>query len=229
MEITPALGIGDLLIVKMSQVSNNLDISLININHNIITEFRLEPDRYQKFLLELIKFLFPHSQINLTNNGKHTYYYNSYPIRQVYLGDIVQDGKWKLDLENKYGDYLIFHTKLRLNNQLTSQFLKTEVIELNDFLDNYQTNKTILIVGERYIENNRETRTHQIISLYPNLMRLSKKNRVVDLTEDNLYSGALTFDQFLGDLNLINQAKLNVCFGIGGPLNICQSFSENTM
>ena len=32
MIITPHLGIGDLLIVKMKQISNNLDIDYININ-----------------------------------------------------------------------------------------------------------------------------------------------------------------------------------------------------
>ena len=39
MIITPHLGIGDLLIVKMKQISNNLDIDYININKGLILQY----------------------------------------------------------------------------------------------------------------------------------------------------------------------------------------------
>ena len=39
MIITPNLGIGDLLIVKMKQISNNLDIEYININKDLIIKY----------------------------------------------------------------------------------------------------------------------------------------------------------------------------------------------
>ena len=39
MIITPHLGIGDLLIVKMKQISNNLNIDYININKGLILKF----------------------------------------------------------------------------------------------------------------------------------------------------------------------------------------------
>ena len=39
MNITPHLGIGDLLILKMIQISNNLDINNININQDLVFTF----------------------------------------------------------------------------------------------------------------------------------------------------------------------------------------------
>jgi hypothetical protein len=39
MIITPHLGIGDLLILKIKQISNNLNITHININKNLILIF----------------------------------------------------------------------------------------------------------------------------------------------------------------------------------------------
>ena len=39
MNITPHLGIGDLLIIKMKQISNNLTIKRININKNLILTY----------------------------------------------------------------------------------------------------------------------------------------------------------------------------------------------
>ena len=38
MNITPHLGIGDLLIIKTIQISHNLDINNININKKLIVE-----------------------------------------------------------------------------------------------------------------------------------------------------------------------------------------------
>ena len=58
------------------------------------------------------------------------------------------------------------------------------------------------------------------------MMLMKKNNNIIDLTYDMLYSGNNIID-FEKDLFLINNAKLNVGFGYGGPLNICQAFSKN--
>ena len=34
---------------------------------------------------------------------------------------------------------------------------------------------------------------------------------------------------FLKDIELINKADMNICFGIGGPLNLCQAFSKHNI
>ena len=60
-------------------------------------------------------------------------------------------------------------------------------------------------------------------------MILSKQNNVVDLTKEFLYSGNPDYDDFEYQLNLINHASLNVTFGIGGPLVICQAYSTNNL
>jgi hypothetical protein len=46
--------------------------------------------------------------------------------------------------------------------------------KLNIFLENFNTKKTILILGERFIGINFETQMHKTISLYENLLVLKK-------------------------------------------------------
>ena len=101
--------------------------------------------------------------------------------------------------------------------------------DLNAFLDNFNTTKTILILGEKFIGDNYETRFHKTISLYDNLLRLKNNNNVIDLTFDVLTDGNENFDSFLHDIKLINKATCNVTFGIGGPCNLCKAFSERNV
>jgi hypothetical protein len=58
MIITPHLGIGDLLIVKMKQISNNLDIDYININKDLIIKYCENYEIKINFIINLIKLLF---------------------------------------------------------------------------------------------------------------------------------------------------------------------------
>ena len=54
MNITPHLGIGDLLIVKMKQISNNLNIDCINIHKNLILTFCENYETKINFTINLI-------------------------------------------------------------------------------------------------------------------------------------------------------------------------------
>ena len=126
--------------------------------------------------------------------------------------------------EKKYENYIIFHTKARFD-YCSSNFKSLEHI-LIDFFNNFKTNYNIIILGEKYIEQNKEAVIHNIITLYDIMMLMKKNNNIIDLTYDMLYSGNNIID-FEKDLFLINNAKLNVGFGYGGPLNICQAFSKN--
>ena len=51
MEISPPLGIGDILILKMREVSNKLDIKTIIIFENLINYYRKYPSKYLTFIL----------------------------------------------------------------------------------------------------------------------------------------------------------------------------------
>ena len=69
MIITPNLGIGDLLIVKMKQISNNLDIDYININKDLILKYCENYEIKINFTINLIKLLFPNTKIYINNNS----------------------------------------------------------------------------------------------------------------------------------------------------------------
>lgn len=86
-----------------------------------------------------------------------------------------------------------------------------------------------MILGERYIEDCLEKKYMNIIELYKNLLMLKNNNNVYDLTKEILYSGNPDFNDFLSEINLIKNAKCNIVFGIGGPLSLCQAFSQNNI
>jgi hypothetical protein len=226
MDITPHLGIGDLLILKMKEITNKFDLKNININVKLIEEYS---DNYEIKLdncKNLIAFLFPYCNIS-TNNGPCDYYIlNNYPLKQTYIYNFIN--KNLINIDNKYSDYIIFHTKCR-HDSLIDRFQNEIIKDLNFFLENFTTKKTILIMGEKFIGINLETQQHKTISLYDNLLLLKKKNNVIDLTYDILTCGNKNFDNFIFDIELINKADCNITFGIGGPLNLCKAFSEKNV
>jgi hypothetical protein len=65
MEITPALGIGDLLIWKMYSLYENKDIHTLNVSLKIINTYRTHPKEYLDFIIYLINKLFDNCNINL--------------------------------------------------------------------------------------------------------------------------------------------------------------------
>ena len=228
MNITPHLGIGDLLIVKMIQISNNLDINNININNNIILQYYENYQEKIKFITQFIEFLFTNTKYCINNNP--TDYYNiinKYKIINSYIYDFINKNSI-INFENKYSNYIVFHTKMRYDG-LMNKFDNEILPGLNIFLSNFKTSKQILILGERNIGFNNETMVHKTKSLYGNLLLLKLNNDVIDLTGDVLTCGNPNFNTFLSDIQIINQSLCNITFGIGGPLNICKAFSKNNI
>lgn len=225
MEITPHLGIGDLLIIKMKEISNNLNIKNININVNLIKEYS---ENYELKLLNsknLISILFPYSNVKLNNGPCDFYIFDNYKLNKTYIFNYIKFNHVEI---KKYCDYIIFHTKFR-HDSLIDKF-KNEIMEyLNIFFENFKTSKTIIILGEKIIGVNVETQAHKTISLYENLLLLKKNNNVLDFSTDILTSGNENFDNFLFDIEIINKSNCNITFGIGGPLNICKAFSEKNV
>jgi hypothetical protein len=221
MNILPPLGIGDLLILKMHLLSNNLEIDNFNINKSIINEYRLEPNKYIIFIEYLLNKLFPNSNKIYVNAGIDKIDRINYKLNLTYIKNhYIFDN----DFKNEYENYIIFHTKARFD-ECSSNFKLIEH-KLINFCKIFKTNYNIIILGEKYVEQNKEAIKHNIVSLYNILMLMKNNNNIIDLTYDMLYSGNNIID-FEKDLFLINNAQLNVGFGYGGPLNICQAFSKN--
>ena len=226
MNITPHLGIGDLLIIKMKQISNNLNIDCININKGLISRFCENYEVKINFIINLIKLLFPNTKIYINNNPINFLIFNNYSLNKTYIYDYINN--IMINVKNIYSDYIVFNSKMRYDG-LMDKFTNEILEGLNIFLQNFKTSKQIIILGERNIGKNLETKTHKTISLYNNLLLLNKNNVVVDLTNDVLTCGNPDFNNFLLDIEIINKALCNISFGIGGSFNICKAFSEKNV
>jgi hypothetical protein len=227
MNITPPLGIGDLLIIKMIQVSNKLDINIININEGLIRKYCENFEVKICFIQNLIKLLFPNTKVYINNEPINFYAtISSYKFTNIYLYNYINNSM--INFENKYSDCVVFHTKMRYDG-LTDKFNSEILNNLNNFLENFKTSKKIIILGEKNIGENLETIEHKTISLYNNLLLLNKNNDVIDLTNDVLTCGNPNFNNFLLDIEIINKSLCNITFGLGGPFNMCKAFSENNI
>ena len=228
MNITPHLGIGDLLIIKMIQISHKMDISNININHDLIVDNCENYDQKIYTITKFVELLFPNTTYDINNNTINFYnIINTYKIKHTYIYDDIDTRKF-INIKNEYSDYIIFHTKMR-HDRLMDKFNNEMLMQLNDFLSRFVSTKKILILGERNIGQNHETINHKTKSLYNNLLVLKNNNHVIDLTHDELTCGNPDFDKCLSDIQLINKSLCNITFGIGGPFSICKAFSRNNI
>ena len=111
MIITPNLGIGDLLIVKMKQISNNLDIEYININKDLIIKYCENYEIKIDFIINLIKLLFHGTKFYINNKPTDFHIFDNYSLKKTYLYDCINVNI--INVKNEYSDYIIFHTKMR--------------------------------------------------------------------------------------------------------------------
>jgi hypothetical protein len=226
MIITPHLGIGDILILKMKEMSNQLNITHININKLLIEINSENVELKIYFIMKFIFFLFPNVQFDITDGPCDFGIINEYPIKTTYLYNEIHSSLLKI--ENKYSDYIVFHTKLR-HDGLIDLFNNHTLDSLIYFFNSFKTSKKILILGEKQIGENLETMKTKTTCLYNYIMLLQKNNTVIDLTNDVLTAGNPDFTNFLTDIKIINNALCNITFGIGGPFLICNSFSTRNI
>jgi hypothetical protein len=224
MIITPHLGIGDIIILRIKDVANKLGITDININ---TSQLKAQTEDYEtkfSFIKQFIEFLFPGVSIHFTEGPFDFDRISQYPLKSTYLYNKICSTKM-LRIENKYRDYIVFHTKLRLDHWI--ELFHREVLpSLIVFFETFKTSKTILLLGEKEIGQNHETMLLKTTSLHNHMLSLRKNNTVIDLTKDVLTAGNPDFNDFLSDIEIINEADCNITFGIGGPFNICMAFSQ---
>ena len=238
--IEPALGIGDILTIKMYEVSNNIIFDKFIINICLVKYNRINYINYITFLIKFINKLF--------NNPKFIFVYknedelvidryyeniNTFYLYDYYNFEINDNNIVNYDCYNCYDGYnynnkkyIIFHCKARFD--LCATNFNNEINILEKFIDEYRSEFDIVLLGERDVEQNHEVKLHKIISIYENLIKLKKNNNVIDLTSDGLYSDN-TIESFEKDAKIINNAILNIVFGYGGPLTISMAFSKNSV
>lgn len=133
--------------------------------------------------------LFNDITINIIENHTQLEYLTNYKITQTYIYENILN---TLNIEQQYNNYIIFHTKVRMEMSSITNFIKNDLPLLIIFLKNFKTSKNIIIIGER----NLEVKIHNIISIYDELLLLKNNNNVIDLSQDILTSGNSNFGIF---------------------------------
>ena len=229
------LGLGDILWGFVFLKNNLIDYLNINIATFLIYENYVN---YLDFRIKLIKDLCKYNNIP---NDKIIFYFdirNDKYLAQQYDNETYSRAQnYKLDFfekstENKEEKKIInFHTKSRIyrginncdkNIEIYSNFLS--YLKISDI---YNVN----ILGEKKIpEDNFEVKLSpvKIISIYNYLLNLEKNNSINDLTNEYCIDN-LNYENFLKDLQLIQNAEYNIIFGSGGPLCFSMIFGEKTI
>jgi alpha(1,3/1,4) fucosyltransferase len=227
--ISPALGIGDLLTLKMYEMSNNITFNDFIINVYIIKFYKINADNNIIFITNLINNLFNNPKITYIyeKNIKIDRYYEN--INTFYLYDYYNFSINNESIVDKVGTnkkYIIFHCKIRFD--YCRDNFNNEISILDKFIDEFKTDYDIVLFGERILEQNLEVKTHKMISIYQNLIKLKNNNNVIDLTRDGLCSDN-SIESYEIDAKIISNAVLNIIIGYGGPLAISMAYCKNNV
>jgi len=97
------------------------------------------------------------------------------------------------------------------------------------YLSTFHSSIPIVLVGDKVIEQNKEAIIHKIESIYIRLLTsLPATNKIIDLTEESLYS-ANTVEGFQRDLSLIHNATCNISFGWGGNCQLIKAVAQASL
>jgi ADP-heptose:LPS heptosyltransferase len=226
--ICTPIGIGDLIIIKQYSLTHNFSFHKI-ILYSKYLDYKVHKTEYKNFILSFARKLF--GKTNIVFSDKYE------PINMVEIHDTVKvhnlypiyrfnyDRYSNSFLSSK--PYIIFHTKYRFDTASLQNFLSLIPV-LDDFFTKFKTEYNIVLFGEKEVEDNYETRTLKIETLYSILLKMGRNNTVIDLTTNNV-SSINNINYFENDIHIINKADLNVTFGHGGPYCISNGFSDKTL
>lgn len=215
MEITPALGLGDLIIWKLYEINNNKHIVKVNINQQIIHDCREQYENGKRFIDYIISKLFPDSEKAYISSSNH----RDYPAIEANLKkfDLYEFFKSPIPIEMPSTKYIAIHTKARYHK--FDEF-RSLIPEIKRVFSSFKCAYPIMILGERFVSNNLEVRTWNIISLYDLLIEtLSVNNAIIDNSKSMLCEG-VDPNEFEKDIELVHGAECNFTFGIGGNFSI---------
>jgi len=246
-----ALGLGDLLRL-LTCLKFNIIPDKIYINLGDFVHYG-NPLNYIDFRLQMLKNVIISNNIDL---NKIVFFYNEDranhgQIRFVDQVDCSKIHNLKLDFdtssvhscqnsaeeeeeeeekqeEEKQEEYIIFHTKSRFHLDKEKVFQDLKVFE--KFISTFRSRYKIYIVGERQINRNNAEILHSpdiISQIYDVLINLSNNNDVVDQTVEMLVDN-LDYNNFVKDVQLIQNAKYNIHFGDGGSMNYSMIFGNHT-
>jgi len=221
-----ATGIGDILF-RILSIKNDLITTPFYINLNYFTKpyYNMDPINQLEFRIKLILDILNYNNINI--QLIQFVFSNNYDISQEIPYHLIEN--YNLNFEHNYDnskeEYIIFHTKCRHNSQENYKILK-ENIKL--FCKNNIFKYKIIIMGERVFPHTEEVDMHGITTVYNELLELKNNNDIIDNSIENIYSN-LDYDNYKNDIKIIQNAKYNICFGLGGQLCTSVIFGKCTI
>lgn len=218
-----ASGIGDILIYK-----NNYPNSKVYWNIKHLLDYKPFPDNLIniKFNIELFLKLFSKENLHIFYNSNVNIQMQSCSLER-FLPNLINSFNIS---QNAYNfKYIIIHTKLRFGFKESKQFILNIKLKLKDFFSNLKTKYKILLLGERIIDNNNETKIlPTITTIYEECLLLKNNNDIIDLTEEKIYNTP-NMSRFEKDIGIINNAELNIGVGHGGQFCFNLYFSKKTI
>jgi hypothetical protein len=218
-----ALGLGDILF-RLLHMQEKLDKSpfYINIFAFLSNEFYPNPYEQLKMRLELFKDILSHHR-TLSQKDIIFVEKKNFIVHQDFNYDDLK--KLKLDMLPTFWEkiplsidisteYIVFHTKLRLFSNYNYESIK---IKIANFCASFISKYKIILLGEQIFPLTCEVNMHGITTLYDSLLKLNINNDIIDKTEKDIYSN-INYTSYRNDLNIIKNAKYNICFGLGGHL-----------
>lgn len=202
--------------------NSKLDIWFDNPQNNFIFRITLLNDmiKHNPFLNKK-DFIFIISKFNACIMTRITNFLNYDKINNFKL--LIDDNFY---INNTISDnikefistpYIIFHTKLRLNNNFNYNNIKKK---LNNFFSQLKIKKfNIILIGEKIFPQTFEKNLHGITTIYQELLKLynHNSNKILDLTQEIIYN-ELDYNNYKNDLYLIHKTNYNICYGQGGSL-----------
>lgn len=225
-----ATGIGDILF-RMLAIKNNLITEPFYINLNNFTKsyYKMDPINQLEFRIQLILDIIKYNNIDyrmiqfVFSNNSHID--DNIPYHLIETFNLKIDDTRKNKVNNITEEYIIFHTKCRHNSHENYSILKSKI---KQFCINNKSKYKIIIMGERIFPDTEEVEWHGITTVYNELLELKNNNNIVDKSIENIYSN-LDYNNYKDDIELIQKAKYNICFGLGGQLCTSTIFGKSTI
>jgi hypothetical protein len=229
-DICYATGIGDILF-RIVAIKNKLITNPFYINLNYFTKpyYKMDPINQLEFRIKLILDIINYNDIDY--NMIKFVFSNNVIISDYLPYHLIENYNLKFDdtteniKDSIAEDYIIFHTKCRHNKDENYFILKEHIKE---FCKYNKSKYKIIILGERIFPHTEEVEWHGITTVYNELLELKNNNDIIDKSIENIYSN-LDYDNYKNDIKLIQNAKYNICFGLGGQLCTSAIFGKSTI
>jgi hypothetical protein len=222
-----ATGIGDILL-RLLCIKNNLITKKFYINLNYFTKpyYGMDPINMFEFRVKLFIDILKYN--NIPYEMIIFFFSKNYDLNTHIPYELIENYNLKFGDTNEnveLDEYIIFHTKCRHTKGENYSILKRDI---KQFCSNNKSKYKIIIMGERTFPHTEEVDIHGITTVYNEVVEFKNNNDIIDKSIEDIYSN-LDYNNYKNDIKLIQNAKYNICFGLGGQLCTSIIFGKSTI